>query len=66
MHVYNGTTIVASQASAGSFTNVKKDYYYAIGLYCGQGELEDDNYNQKWTLSQYSSISGTLKIVYAS
>lgn len=62
----SGTATVASQTYAGSFTNVRKDYYYAIGLFCAEGHLETDNQNHLWILHLYTSISGTLKLLYAS
>lgn len=66
IHAMNGTAIFIDQKNAGLFTNVQKDYYYAIGLFCGEGDYYQNNFLHEIHANLYSSISGTLKILYAS
>lgn len=62
---YNSAFTEKQQLSAGFFGEVTKDYYYAIGLMCGNGEMIINSIDHEVEIIDYESISGTLKLTYA-
>lgn len=63
---YNQSSTVARQREAGFIGEVTKDYYYAIGLMCGNGELIINSIDHEIEIIDYVSISGTLRLTYSS
>lgn len=63
---YNSSSTMARQREAGFLSGVTEGYYYAIGLMCGNGELIMDGVSKTVEIIDYTSISGTLKLTYAS
>ena len=61
----NSSASTVTQTAAGFLAEVIKDYYYAIALMCGNGELIVDGINNEIEIIDYESISGTLKLTYA-
>lgn len=62
---YNSSSSIVGQGAAGFLAEVIQDYYYAIALMCGDGELIVDDLNKEIKIIDYESISGTLKLTYA-
>lgn len=63
---YNSSSFMARQREAGFLAEVTKDYYYAIALMCGNGELIVNGMYKEIEIIDYESVSGTLKLMYAS
>ena len=55
-----------TQNDAGVFSGVTKDNYYAIGFMCGEGTWNYTSSGSTIVIQKYTSISGTLKLMYAS
>ena len=54
------------QKYSGFLSEVTKDHYYALSLFCQEGDFENDLSEKNIVITKYSSLSGSVKILYAS
>lgn len=55
----------SSQQVAGFLSGVTKDNYYALSLFCQEGDWESNASNHVVTITKYSSLVGSIKILYS-
>ena len=61
----NNNLYFASQEYAGFLAEVTKDHYYALSLFCQDGDWENNTTNHVVTITKYSSLVGSVKILYS-
>lgn len=54
-----------SQEFAGFLAKVTKDHYYALSLFCQDGDWDNNTTNHVITITKYSSLVGSVKILYS-
>lgn len=55
----------ASQEFAGFLAEVTKDHYYALSLFCESGDWKNNDTSHVVTITKYSSLVGSVKILYS-
>lgn len=62
----SGTNLnIRSQQYAGFLSGVTKDNYYALSLFCQEGDWDNNTTNHVITITKYSSLVGSVKILYS-
>ena len=61
----NNNLYFTSQEYAGFLAEVTKDHYYALSLFCEDGDWSNNTTNRVVTITKYSSLVGSVKILYS-